>query len=95
MFPVRYRSTVRVRSSVKVPPCTHEALQPHSQHSLVITHDGWYCKTLLVGAGRHPVHFTATQHASELPFVDRSGFISVSKCHHAGMEPYNLTPSIA
>ena len=28
---------------VKVPPCRHEALQPHSQHSLIITHDGGDC----------------------------------------------------
>ena len=55
----------------------HEALQPHSQHSLIITHDGGDCKTPLMGGGRHPVHFTATQHASELPFVDRLGFFLV------------------
>ena len=28
---------------VKVPPCRHEALQSHSQHSLIITHDGGDC----------------------------------------------------
>ena len=57
--------------------CRHQALQLHSQHSLIITHDGGDCKTLLAGGGRQPVHFTATQHASELPFVDRLGFFLV------------------